>query len=420
MSRSQGAWPWWRWALTGLSALALALSAYLSWHYLQAGPAIGCGAGSPCDPVLRSRWAAIGGILPVSGLAAGAYLGMLIASLSIGPGSEAQVRRLAWGAMLVLVGAAAGSAVWFTILQKWVIGAFCPLCMANHITGLVLAALVVWRAPRRFGNSGDVRLMDSSSAAGLVPAPIRNVSPTTPRRLVSRLPAMTLIVVGMILAVILAICQVAFAPSVIYRQGESRVEPLALDPHAMPLLGSPEAPYIVDLLFDYKCPHCQQLHFMLNEAIRRYGGKLAFALCPAPLNRQCNPYIPRDVDEFKDSCELAKVGLTVWVANRAAFAAFDNWMFSFESGDRWQPRNLEAARAKAVELVGQSNFDAASTNVWIDGHMQTSVRIYADTLRNGNGAIPKLVFGPHWVIPEPNDANDLVLILQNSLAVPKP
>ena len=36
--------------------------------------------------------------------------------------------------------------------------------------------------------------------------------------------------------------------------------------------------YIVTVLFDYKCPHCQQLHFMLDEAIRRYGGKLAFAL----------------------------------------------------------------------------------------------------------------------------------------------
>ena len=101
---------------------------------------IGCGGGSPCDLVLSSRWSAVAGVVPVSGLAAGAYLAMLVASFFIGPATEAPVRRLAWGAMLVLVGAAAGSAVWFTFVQKWIIGAFCPYCMATHITGLLLAA----------------------------------------------------------------------------------------------------------------------------------------------------------------------------------------------------------------------------------------------------------------------------------------
>ncbi len=170
----------------------------------------------------------------------------------------------------------------------------------------------------------------------------------------------------------------------------------------MPLVGSPDAPYVVTLLFDYKCPHCQQMHFMLDEAIRRYGGKLAFALCPAPLDSQCNPYVPRDVDEFKDSCELAKVGLAVWVAKREAFPAFDRWMFSLESGDRWHPRSLDAAQAKAVELVGQAKFDAARADPWIDRYLQTSIRIYGATIQSGNGGVPKLVFGSRWVIPEPN------------------
>ena len=132
-----------------LILLALALSAYLSWHYLVGGSVIGCGGGSPCDRVLNSRWSTVGGVLPVSGLAAGAYLAMLMASLFIGPSTEVSVRRLAWRAMLVLVGAAAGSAVWFIIVQKWAIGAFCPYCMTAHITGLVLAALTIWQVPRQ-------------------------------------------------------------------------------------------------------------------------------------------------------------------------------------------------------------------------------------------------------------------------------
>jgi uncharacterized membrane protein/thiol-disulfide isomerase/thioredoxin len=399
--------------LTGLSALGLALSAYLGWHYLAGGSVIGCGGGSPCDQVLGSRWSSVRGVLPVSGLAAGAYLAMLVASLCMGPATAAPVRRLAWRAMLVLVGAAAGSAVWFTIVQKWVIGAFCPYCMATHITGLLLAALVLWRAPRQFDD-------DSNEAAPTNPAPAQDVSPTAPRRVIALLPAIGHALAGLALAGILAACQIGYAPPAVYRGGESRENLPAIDRRAVPLVGSPDAPYVVNLLFDYKCPHCQQMHFMLGEAVRRYGGKLAFALCPAPLNSQCNPYIAQDVDEFKDSCQLAKTGLAVWVAKREAFPVFDNWMFSLESGDHWRPRSLDAARAKAVELVGQAKFDAAWTDPWVDRYLRTSVRIYGATIQGGSNAVPKLVFGPRWVIPEPNDADDLVLILHDSLALPGP
>ena len=389
-----------------LSTLGLALSAYLIWHYLMGGSVIGCGGGNSCDQVLGSRWSSVGGVLPVSGLAAGAYLAMLVASFFIGPTTEAPVRRLAWRAMLVLVGAAAGSAVWFIIVQKWIIGSLCPYCMATHVTGLLLAALIIWQAPKQ---------LDEDSIAS-----VKDVSTAATRRFIGRLPAMGFASIGMVLAGIMAACQIHFIPPAVYRGGELQNNLPAIDPHAVPLVGSPDARYVVTLLFDYKCPHCQQLHFMLDEAVRRYDGKLAFALCPTPLNTKCNPYIPRDVDEFKNSCELAKVGLAVWVARREAFDAFNRWMFSFESGDRWQPRSLDTARAKAVELVGQAKFDAALADPWIDRYLQTSIRIYGETIQNGNHAVPKLVFGSRWVIPEPNDADDLVLILHDSLAVPKP
>jgi protein-disulfide isomerase len=296
--------------------------------------------------------------------------------------------------MLVLVGAAAGSAVWFTIVQKWVIGAFCPYCMATHITGLVLAALVIWRAPRQFDDD--------------VAAP----------RVIGPWPAIGMALIGVALAGILAAGQVAFTPAAVFRGGESHEDNLtAMDSHTVPLVGSPDAPNVVILLFDYECPHCQKLHSLLDEVVRRYGGQLAFALCPAPLNTQCNPYVPRDVDTFKDSCELTKIALAVWVAQREAFPAFDTWMYSPEPGQPWHARSLDAAKAKAVELVGQAKFDAARADPWIGRYMQTCIRIYGDT---GGDAVPKLVFGSRWVNPEPTDADDLVSILHGSLGVPKP
>ncbi len=365
------------------------------------GSVIGCGGGSPCDQVLHSRWSAIGGILPVSGLAAGVYLALLAAGLFIGPETEATVRRLAWRAMLVLAGAASGSAVWFIIVQKWMIGSFCPYCMATHITGLLMAALLLWRASGQFGNPADFP------------------------HVIGLLPAIGMASVGLALSGIMATCQVLITPPAVYRGGESQNNLPVLDPHAVPLAGSPDAPYVVTLLFDYNCPHCQQLHFMLDEAVRLYGGKLAFALCPTPLNSHCNPYVPVDVDEFKTSCELAKIGMAVWLAKREAFPAFDRWMFSFETGDRWQPRSPAAAKAKAVELVGQTKFDAALADPWIARYLQTSIRIYGATVQSANNpqranAVPKMVFGPRWVIPEPNDADELVSILHDSLGVPRP
>jgi len=400
---SRRPWPWWRCTLFGLSLLGLALSAYLGWHHLTGGSVIGCAGGGPCDQVLSSRWSAVRGVLPVSGLAAGAYLAMLVAVFFIGPNSATPDRRLAWGAMLVLVGAVAGSAIWFIIVQKWFIGAFCPYCMATHTTGLLLAALVIWQAPLQI--QGD-------SAA--------------PTRVLGSFPAIGLVLVGLTLAGTMAAFQLGYTPPAVYHSGVTRANDSTMPAtmaRPVPLVGSPDAPYVVTLLFDYKCPHCQHLHSLLEEAIRRCGGKVAFALCPAPLNNQCNPYISRNVEEFKDSCELAKLGLAVWVAKPGAFAAFDRWMFSpDEPGQLWQARNIDAATAKAVELVGHANLDAAAADPWIDRYLQASVRVYGNTVnpdQSGN-AVPKLVFGPHWVTPELNDVDELVTLLHDTLGVPKP
>jgi len=409
----QRPWPWWRWILTGLNTLALSLSIIMSWHYLMGGSMVGCGGGSPCEQVLNSRWSNLAGILPVSGLAVGAYLAMLVAGLFIGPATELPIRRLAWSAMLVLVGSVAGSAVWFTILQKWFIGSFCPYCMTTHITGLLLTALVIWRSIKEFDNpSNDISLKNK--------AMIKNVSPSTPRHIISPLQAMGLTLTGLVLAGILAAFQVIITPSGVYRNGESQNSMPTMDYHTSPMIGSPDAPYIVTLLFDYQCSHCQKLHFMLEEAVHRYAGKLAFVLCPTPLNTQCNPYVPRDVDAFKNSCELAKIGMAVWVAKREAYPAFENWMFTFESGDSWRPRSLETTMAKAVELVGQGKFNTAWANPWIGRYMQDCMQFFGQTLQNGKGGVPKLIFGSHWINPEPYNTDDLIMILQNGLAVPKP
>jgi protein-disulfide isomerase len=301
----------------------------------------------------------------------------------------------------VLSGAAAGSAAWFITLQTSVIGQFCLYCMATHATSLLLAALLAWRV------RGETTREPADAA----------------QKLIGHAGTIGLPLTGIALAGMLALCQVVFPAPGASRGGESREPTVAgLDPHKSPIVGSPDAPYVVTLLFDYKCPHCQRLHAMLADAIERSNGKLAFVLGPAPLNNLCNPYIARQVDEFKDSCDLAKLGLAVWAARPAAFAAFDDWMFTAEPDHLWHPRTLEAARAKAEELVGKPQLEAALTSPWIDTYMQASVRIYGNTTlpdQSGN-AVPKLVLGMRWVTPEPRDADDLLAILHDGLGIPNP
>ena len=383
--------------MTLLNILALALSAILSWHYLEGGTMVGCGGGSPCEQVLNSRWSVIAGIFPISGLAVGVYLALLVAGFFIGPATELQLRRMAWKVMLIMAGAVAGSAIWFTILQKWVIGDFCPYCMIAHITGLILAILIFWQSTR-----GKNVVSDTSSD---------NIRP---------LQAFGLTTAGLAMAGILAVFQSALNPPAVYHEGESQEKLTIVDYKDAPINGSPDAPLVLTLLFDYQCSHCQKIHFMLSEVIRHYEGKLAFVLCPAPLNAECNPYVPQNTDAFKNSCELARISLAVWFARPEVFAGFENWMFTFESGDSWQPRSPEAARAKAVELVGQEVFDAGRIDPRVENYLQTCVRIFGQTLQLGRGGIPKIIYGSNWVIPEPANADDLIAILQKSLGVPLP
>jgi hypothetical protein len=52
--------------------------------------------------------------------------------------------------------------------------------------------------------------------------------------------------------------------------------------------------------------------------------------------------------------------------------------------------------------------------------LQASIRIYGNTTQGGNNAVPKMVYGSRWLIPQPDDTDDLISILHDSLALPAP
>src|SRR5436305_10091796 len=82
----------------GIRLLILAaagISAYLLSVSLSGGTAVGCGPGSACDEVLRSRWAYVLGI-PVSALALVVDGALLLTTFGCGPKSTPKQRRGAW------------------------------------------------------------------------------------------------------------------------------------------------------------------------------------------------------------------------------------------------------------------------------------------------------------------------------------
>ena len=132
--------------MVALTAIVLLLSIVLCIHSISGHGLIGCTQGTNCNIVLGSRWSFLFGIIPVSALAAGAYLTLLSCILlNSSRWTGQQEREFIQHAMLFISGAVTGCAVWFIWLQSSIIRAFCPYCMTAHILGIVISILsVIW------------------------------------------------------------------------------------------------------------------------------------------------------------------------------------------------------------------------------------------------------------------------------------
>ena len=129
-----------------LLAACLALAGWMVFHSLAGARLVGCGAGSGCDSVMGSPWAYVLGGVPVSLPAVVVYLLLAVCILFLG-GNKPEDRaldRILWPLMLFLSGCIVGAALWFCILQAFVIHAFCPWCTALHLLGCLLAVLVLF------------------------------------------------------------------------------------------------------------------------------------------------------------------------------------------------------------------------------------------------------------------------------------
>jgi uncharacterized membrane protein len=127
------------WPLLALSALGMALTAYLTWTALSGAAPEGCAAGGGCDIVLSSRWATLLG-LPTS---LWGFLGY--AALA----GIAFVRRAdkRWSYALTVAFFGVCYSLYLTTVSLTILQSACPYCLTSLALMTTIFALVVFQRP---------------------------------------------------------------------------------------------------------------------------------------------------------------------------------------------------------------------------------------------------------------------------------
>ena len=363
--------------MVALVTIVLLLSVILCIHSIAGHGLIGCSQGTNCNAVLGSKWSFLFGIIPVSALAAGVWIAFLIC-LTLHRSSDLELQFFLNRILLILSGAVTGSAAWFIWLQSHMIRSFCPYCMTAHILGIIISVLtVIWCVKQKPGHT------------------------------------LLSIGFGLVLAAGLAIVQFATTPLTLAERGFTQ-EPLPeLSAQELPVIGDPDAPHTITLLFDWQCSHCRQVHGMLPDVVERLQGKVAFILCPISLSRECNPLVPQgNIDRFTGSCRLLHIGLALWCTDPVAFQRYEEWYWG-DPAKGWNPPGVEEATARASDLIGADMLETAMNDPWIESYLQTVLQIFSRTSTSGRSAVPRMIYGGNWLIPEADDAAGLATLVES-------
>ena len=374
-----------------LCAACLALAGWMLFHSLTGARMAGCGAGSGCDSVMGSPWAYVLGGVPVSLPAAVAYVLLALCLVFLGGESseDRSLDRLIWPMTLVLGGAILGAAIWFCYLQLFVLHAFCKYCTLLHLLGILLAGWILF------------------SGRSL------SLSKGRPERSFGRLRNRSWFAIGLLAAALFAFVQSRTLPAAAYDTGRTEVALPAFTDGEIPVLGPSDAPDELTLLFDFQCVHCRRLHKVLPELLAKAGGQYRIRLCPVPLSSACNPYIlASGIDRFAGSCPLTRFALAVWYARPDVYEAY--WDYLLGGGNERASIAPADAEARARALLGDG-FQEAVRDPRIDAYLRKAEELFGRTSNAAKSGVPRLIHGQNWLVPETDQADELLELIRLSL-----
>lgn len=440
----------------GLALIGLALTGYLSLNALGRGTIAGCGAGSACDMAMGSAWAWWLGV-PVSALAAGVYVLILAATLTA-MFADPRVQRLAWVVLPTLALVLAGAAAWFIYVLLFRVGAMCPWCTASHLVGLATAGMIVGgavgigapAAPRRRVGPAQWALAVMLAAAGLAvligtqilrPTPTyamvdasalggrqpveataahsdhnhdshdedgHDHEPLSPEELQRQLEQ----------AAATADEKLLSGRNDIYGQFDGRrvIAPaftdIVLDPHELPMIGSPDAKHLLVFFFDYTCETCRRAHSMLRRVHETFGDQIGVLLVPWPASGLCNPVLAeKGLAGREDSCRYARLGLALWRVGPQVFERFDQWLSRFAAVPP-----VDVGVKQAIDLAGRERLEAALKDPWVDAQLQQYIQLTRPVIEHFN-VTPVILMERQFMQGVPEDVEAFCRILEDRLGV---
>jgi hypothetical protein len=348
-----------------------------------------------------------------------------------------------WSFLVASSAALIGAAAWFIGLQFFVIKAICPFCMTAHACGLVVGALMLARAP--WGEPDTTRAKAAPPATG-----IRHGG--------------MLVTAGLMAVAIMALGQVLYQPPTFDVQSLNAEAPRvsaapsnapgtlpssaanpgsktnrtntvaeAARPKAprilglhgdlfqlnlgeVPLMGSPDAPFVIVHFFDYSCRHCRVLHPILLQAVRDLSNQLAIVTLPVPLATNCNRIVKMPIPDHVNACAYALDGLTLFRANPAKWAEFEDWIFAPA-----RPPAPAVTRAEAIRLAGTNEFAKALVDPWVTNRLEMDIRIFeTNYARYKRSALPQLMIGTNIVTGNFRTADEFYKLLAAQFAITLP
>ncbi len=262
-------------------------------------------------------------------------------------------------------GAAAGAAVWFIVVQAFILKAFCPWCMSVHAVGLALGGMVLVAG----GKAAAKWLLPVGLASGMGLALAQVYGPSVSPHL---LEAMEGTAGG-----------TTEDRHVSFDGGKIR---FALDDY--PRLGSPSAKHVVVELFDYQCLSCRVMSGYAKALVEAYPEQVAILLVPVPMDRKCNHFVAGG-GHYDGSCAISRIALAVWAAQPASFGDFHEALMSDPS---------EAlARDLALAFLDEAQVDAALQNDHWQGVLEKNIRVWK-RLSGTSSSLPKLLIRDRRVL----------------------
>jgi uncharacterized membrane protein len=332
--------------------LGLVLCLVLWWIGLSEDPVLGCGAGG-CGAVLGTRWAKVFRI-PVAWYAAFFYAVWVACEF-------VKIR----GHRVWFAGAAAGAALWFIVVQAFILKAFCPWCMSVHTVGLFLGGLVLIAD----GQTALKRFLPVGLASCLGLGLAQVYGPRDPSHLMEVMDGKA--------------GEIADSRYVSFDGGKIR---FSLDEY--PRLGTPSAKHVVVELFDYQCISCRVMSGYAKALVEAYPEQVSVLLVPVPMDSACNHFLAGG-GHYEGSCAISRIALALWAAQPASFGDFHEALMSDPS---------EAlARDLALAFMDQAQIDAALKDEHLQSLLEANIRTWK-RLSGTSSSLPKLLVSDRRVL----------------------